>query len=65
MPKGTPNKKYTGEFKQLVVETMQKNKLSYRETATGVVLDDGTQINAKAIICNASPYNAYTKEKVL
>ncbi len=29
--------------------------------ATGVILDDGTQINAKAIICNASPYNAYTK----
>ena len=29
--------------------------------ATGVVLDDGTQINAKAVICNASPYNAYTK----
>lgn len=30
-------------------------------TAKGVVLDDGTQINAKAVICNASPYNAYTK----
>ena len=28
---------------------------------TGVELDDGTQINAKAVICNASPYNAFTK----
>lgn len=31
MPKGIPNKKYTGEFKQMVVETMRKEKLSYRE----------------------------------
>ena len=33
MPKGVPNKRYTPEFKKLVVETMQKEKLSYRETA--------------------------------
>ena len=32
MPKGVPNKRYTPEFKKLVVETMQKEKLSYRET---------------------------------
>ena len=31
MPKGIPNKRYTGEFKQMVVETMQKEKLSYQE----------------------------------
>ena len=33
MPKGIPNKRYTPEFKKLVAETMQKEKLSYRETA--------------------------------
>ena len=33
MPKGVPNKRYTPEFKKLVVETMQKEKLSYSETA--------------------------------
>ena len=33
MPKGVPNKRYTPEFKKLVVETMMKEKLSYRETA--------------------------------
>ena len=33
MPKGIPNKRYTPEFKKLVVESMQKEKLSYRETA--------------------------------
>ena len=32
MPKGIPNKRYTPEFKQLVVETMRSEKLSYRET---------------------------------
>lgn len=30
MPKGKP--KYRGEFKQMVVETMRKEKLSYLET---------------------------------
>lgn len=33
MPKGRVNKKYTGEFKQMVVETMRKDGLSYKETA--------------------------------
>ena len=33
MPKGVPNKRYTGEFKQKVVETMREEKLSYREAA--------------------------------
>lgn len=33
MPKGVPNKKYTPEFKKLVVETMQEEKLGYSETA--------------------------------
>ena len=32
MPKGIPNKKYTGEFKQMVVETMRQEGLSYSET---------------------------------
>lgn len=32
MPKGVPNKRYTPEFKKQVIETMQKEKLSYKET---------------------------------
>lgn len=31
MPKGVPNKRYTPEFKKQVIETMQKEKLSYSE----------------------------------
>lgn len=33
MSKGQPNKRYTPEFKIKVVETMHREKLSYRETA--------------------------------
>ena len=33
MPKGIPNKRYTGEFKQEVVETMMREKLGYVESA--------------------------------
>ena len=40
MPKGVPNKRYTPEFKKLVVETMQQEKLSYRETAQRFEIGD-------------------------
>jgi len=33
MPKGMPNKIYSGEFKIKVVETMRKENLSFKETA--------------------------------
>jgi len=33
MPKGIPDKRYTPEFKKMVIETMREEKLSYRETA--------------------------------
>ena len=33
MPKGVPNNRYTGEFKQKVIETMVREKLSYKEAA--------------------------------
>ena len=32
MPKGVPNKRYTPEFKKMVIETMMEEKLSYAET---------------------------------
>ena len=33
MPRGKPKKKYSGEFKQEVVDTMHREKLSHREAA--------------------------------
>ena len=44
MPKGVPNKRYTGEFKQKVVETMQNEKLSYRETARQFEISDDKMV---------------------
>ena len=44
MPKGIPNKRYTPGFKKLVVETMQKEKLSYRETARQFEIGDHHRI---------------------
>ena len=38
MPKGVPNKKYPGEFKQMVIETMRNEGLSCMETAERVGL---------------------------
>ena len=46
MPKGAPNKRYTPEFKKLVVETMQKEKLSYRETARQFEISDHKHVTA-------------------
>ena len=46
MPKGVPNKRYTGEFKQEVIETMEREKLSYRETARLYEINDHKRVMA-------------------
>ena len=40
MPKGIPNKRYTAEFKRHVIETMQKEGMSYSETARQFEVND-------------------------
>lgn len=51
MPKGKENKRYTLEFKINVVETVQKEKLSYREAARefNIPQGDKTVINWERI----------------
>ena len=44
MPKGVANKRYMPEFKKMVVETMRKEKLSYRETARRFDVSSDTRI---------------------
>ena len=44
MPKGIPNKKYTGEFQQMIVETMQKEGMSYSEEVREFDVCDHHQI---------------------
>lgn len=46
MPKGKPNKRYTPEFKIMVVETMQKEKLSYSEAARQFNIPDHHSVAA-------------------
>ena len=40
MPKGIPNKRYTPEFKQMVVETMREECLSVREAMRRFEIND-------------------------
>ncbi len=44
MPKGVRNKRYTPEFKKLVVKTMQKERISYRETARQFEIRDDKRV---------------------
>ena len=46
MPKRQPNKRYTPEFKIKVVETMYREKLSYRETARQFDIRDHDRVAA-------------------
>lgn len=47
MPKGKPNRRYTPEFKITVVETMQKEKMSYNETAREFEIPQGDKTVAR------------------
>ena len=44
MPKGVRNKRYTPEFKKLAVKTMQKERISYRETARQFEISDDKRV---------------------
>ena len=46
MPKGIPNKRYTPEFKKLVIETMRKEGLSYSETCRRFEVNSRDQIKS-------------------
>ena len=46
MPKGVPNKRYTPEFKKLVIETMQEEKLSYSEICRRFDVNSRDQIKS-------------------
>ena len=46
MPKGIPNKRYTPEFKKLVIETMREERLSYSETCRRFEVNSRDQIKS-------------------
>ena len=46
MSRGKPNKRYTPEFKKLVVETMMEERLSYSETCRRFEVNSRDQIKS-------------------
>ena len=64
MPKGKPNKKYTGEFKQMVIETMRKELLSYQETAQRFEVRSDTQVRKwERIYLEEGPEGLYIERR--
>ena len=46
MSRGKPNKRYTPEFKKVVVETMMEERLSYSETCRRLEVNSRDQIQS-------------------
>ena len=64
MPKGIPNKRYTGEFKQMVVETMMREKLSYCETARQFEISDHKRVTSwERIYLTEGPEGLYIERR--
>ena len=64
MPKGIPNKRYTGEFKQKVVETMMREKLSYVEAARQFDVSSDTRIASwERIYLEEGPEGLYIERR--
>ena len=64
MPKGKPNKRYTGEFKQQVVEAMMKEKLSYCEAARQFDVGDDKRVAAwERIYLEEGPEGLYIERR--
>lgn len=64
MPKGIPNKRYTGEFKQRVVETMMQEKLSYHEAARQFDVNDHKQVASwERIYLEEGPEGLYVERR--
>ena len=64
MPKGVVNKRYTGEFKQRVIETMRAECLSYREAARQFDINDRTRITSwERIYLEEGPEGLYVERR--
>ena len=64
MPKGVPNKRHTGEFKQMVVETMMHDNLSYREVARQFEISGHEQIRKwERIYLTEGPEGLYIERR--
>ena len=64
MPEKRTNKRYTGEFKQMVVETMRKECLSYKEAAREFNVSSDTRIASwERIYLEEGPEGLYIERR--
>ena len=64
MPRGKPNARYTGEFKQAVVEDMRVNGLGYNETMRKYEITSRTVIpNWERIYLEEGPEGLYVERR--
>lgn len=63
MPKGVPNKKHTGEFKQKVLETMKTEGLSFREAARRFEINDSRVRDWERIYLEEGPKGLYVERR--
>jgi len=63
MPKGIPRKKYSGEFKQHVVETMHQERLGYKETERRFELPHNRATKWERIYLEEGPEGLYVERR--
>ena len=63
MPKSRTHKKYTGDFKQMVVETMRKEGLSYKEAERQFELPHKRAASWERIYLEEGPEGLYVERR--
>jgi len=63
MPKGIPNARYTGEFKQSVIEEMRKSHLSQNETAVKYAVPRAVIQSWERIYLEEGPEGLYIERR--
>jgi len=63
MPKGKPNKRYTGEFKQQIIEDMRQNRLAHRQTANKYEVPVSRVISWERIYLEEGPEGLYVERR--
>ena len=63
MPKGVPLRQHAGEFKQQVIETMHKEKMSFKETARQFEISDRQVRNWERIYLEEGATGLYIERR--
>lgn len=63
MSRGKQNKRYTGDFKKMVVETMQKEKLSHKEAERQFGLPHNRAASWERIYLEEGPEGLYVERR--